>query len=178
MKIYTKTGDAGKTNLQGNIKISKANPRIMAYGSVDEVNAVLGMILADNIDKDIANDLILIQNELFVVGADLSNPNLENAKNRVTSDMVNHLEKSIDSYELELKPLTNFILPGGEKIAAQLHFCRTVVRRAESQVVILSESETINKECIRYLNRLSDFLFVLARVINKRNRRQDIVWKV
>ena len=176
MKIYTKTGDDGKTSLQGNKRVFKSNPRIIAYGNIDEVNAIIGMVLANKIDEDIANELILIQNELFVLGADLSNPDLDDIKNRIAREMTGHLEQLIDKYEAELEPLTNFILPGGEITASQIHFCRTVVRRAESQVVSLMQNEKINNECLKYLNRLSDFLFVLGRVINKRNGRRDIVW--
>ncbi len=178
MKIYTKTGDDGTTGLQGNYRVSKSNPRIIAYGTIDEANAGLGIVLSYKLDKDIAMLLNLIQNELFVVGADLSNPNLENQKNRVTLDMIDNLEKNIDEYEKELPPLTNFILPGGNIVASQLHHVRTVIRRAETCLVLLSEQEKINNNCIKYVNRLSDLFFVLGRILNKRSGQKDIIWKV
>ena len=178
MKIYTKTGDDGTTGLQGNSRVSKSHPRIIAYGTIDEANAVLGIISSYELDEDIEVLLNLIQNELFVVGADLSNPNLEDEKNRVTSDMIYNLEKNIDKYEEELSPLTNFILPGGNIVASQLHHVRTVIRRAEICIIFLSEQEKINNNCIRYVNRLSDLFFVLGRVSNKRNGQKDIIWKV
>ena len=178
MKIYTKTGDDGTTGLQGNSRVSKSHPRIIAYGTIDEANAGLGIVLSYKLDKDITMLLNLIQNELFVVGADLSNPNLENQKNRVTLDMIDNLEKNIDKYEKELPSLTNFILPGGNIIASQLHHVRTVIRRAETYLVLLSEQEKINNNCIKYVNRLSDLFFVLGRILNKRSGQKDIIWKV
>ena len=178
MKIYTKTGDDGTTGLQGNSRVLKSHPRIIAYGTIDEANAVLGIISSYELDKDIAVLLNLIQNELFIVGADLSNPKLEDEKNRVTSDMIYNLEKNIDKYEEELSPLTNFILPGGNTVASQLHHIRTVIRRAEICIVLLSEQEKINNNCIKYVNRLSDLFFVLGRVSNKRSGQNDIIWKV
>ena len=178
MKIYTKTGDDGTTGLQGNSRVSKSHPRIIAYGTIDEANAVLGIISSYELDEDIAVLLNLIQNELFIVGADLSNPKLEDEKNRVTSDMIYNLEKNIDKYEEELSPLTNFILPGGNTVASQLHHVRTVIRRAEICIVLLSEQEKINNNCIKYVNRLSDLFFVLGRVSNKRSGQNDIIWKV
>jgi cob(I)alamin adenosyltransferase len=178
LKIYTKTGDDGTTGLQGNARVSKSNPRIMAYGTVDEANTVLGIILSYELDDDIAVLLNLIQNELFVVGADLSNPNLTDKKTRVTTDMISHLEKNIDKYDAELSPLTNFILPGGNIVASQLHHFRAVIRRAETQIVALNEQENINTNCIKYVNRLSDLFFVLGRIVNKRGGQKDIIWKV
>jgi len=178
MKIYTKTGDDGNTGLQGNFRVAKSHPRIISYGTVDEANAALGMVLTNSLDDDITKILTDIQNDLFLVGADLSNPNLNEVKNRVTLDMVERLEQYIDKFELELAPLTNFILPGGDIAAAQLHYVRTVVRRAETQVVQLSEKDEINSNCIKYLNRLSDLFFVMSRLINKRKNIDDILWKI
>ena len=178
MKIYTKTGDDGNTGLQGNYRIGKSHPRIASYGTVDESNAALGLVLANPLDDDIRDVLTKIQNDLFLVGADLSNPNLNDVKNRVSLEMVSHLEQHIDKFELELPPLTNFILPGGDRSAAQLHHVRTVVRRAESQTVLLSEKDEINSNCIKYLNRLSDLFFVMSRLINKRKNIDDIQWKI
>ena len=178
MKIYTKTGDDGNTGLQGNYRIAKSHPRIIAYGTVDEANAALGMVLANSLDDDIIRILTKIQNDLFVVGADLSNPNLNDIKNRVSLDLVTTLEHHIDQFELELPPLTNFILPGGDPAAAQLHYVRAIVRRAETQTVQLSEKDEINSNCIKYLNRLSDLFFVMSRLINKRKNKEDILWKI
>jgi len=130
------------------------------------------------LDGDIIPVLTEIQNDLFVVGADLSNPNLNDVKNRVSLEMVEKLEQYIDKFESELPPLTNFILPGGDLTASQLHYVRTVVRRAETQTVLLSEKEEINSNCIKYLNRLSDLFFVLGRLMNKRKNIEDIPWKI
>ncbi len=178
MKIYTKTGDDGNTGLQRNLRIAKSHPRIISYGTVDEANAALGVVLTNSLDEDITKILTEIQNDLFLVGADLSDPNLNAVKNRVTLDMIERLEKCIDKFELELPPLANFILPGGDIAAAQLHYVRTVVRRAETQVVQLSKKDEINSNCIKYLNRLSDLFFVMGRLINKRKDRDDILWKI
>lgn len=177
MKIYTKTGDDGTTGLQGGNRVLKSNLRIRAYGVVDEINATIGIILSSKIDEDITKILTKIQNDLFVVGSDLSNPDLTNKKNRVTAVMVENLEKNIDVLEKELPQLTNFILPGGHKIASLLHLARTITRRAETNLVSLDEKEKVNDECKKYLNRLSDLLFVIARTINKRDQIKDIIWK-
>ena len=178
MKIYTKTGDDGNTGVQGNLRISKSHPRIIAYGTIDEANAALGIVLTNLLDDDIVSILRRIQNELFLVGADLSNPNLNDIRNRISLEMIQKLEFSIDKFESELPPLTNFILPGGEIAAAQLHYVRTIVRRAETQVVLLSEKDEINSNCIIYLNRLSDLFFIISRLINKRKGKDDILWKI
>ncbi|MDP3780732.1 MAG: cob(I)yrinic acid a,c-diamide adenosyltransferase [Nitrosopumilaceae archaeon] len=177
MKIYTKTGDDGTTGLQGGSRISKSNPRIIAYGAVDEINSSLGIVISNTLDNDISELLTKIQNDLFVAGSDLSNPDIVTSKNRITSKMVEYLESKIDQFEKELTPITKFILPGGHPIASQVHFARTVTRRAETMVIALSEKENVNAECKKYLNRLSDLLFVLARVINKRNGITDVFWK-
>jgi cob(I)alamin adenosyltransferase len=177
LKIYTKTGDDGTTGLQGGKRVSKADLRILAYGGVDEVNSCLGIILSHDLDADIRDLLTRIQNELFVAGSDLSDPNLLNTKNRVTDAMVENLEKAIDMHESELTPLANFILPGGNIVASYLHMARTITRRAETHVVALTTHEKLNIICQRYLNRLSDLLFVLARVVNKRCNTKDAIWK-
>ena len=177
MKIYTKTGDNGTTGIQGGTRTSKSNLRIKAYGTVDEINASIGIVLSNKFDDVIENLLKNIQNDLFVVGSDLSNSDLSDTKNRVTSEMVENLEKNIDQFEKELPPITNFILPGGHQIASLIHIARTITRRAETQVVSLDEKEKINEECKKYLNRLSDLLFVIARFVNKKKGFEDIVWK-
>lgn len=177
MKIYTKTGDDGTTGLQGAKRVSKSNLRIIAYGAVDEINATIGLILSSKIDDDVTMLLTKIQNDLFVVGSDLSNPDLTSSKNRVTSEMIENLEKNIDHLEKELAPITNFILPGGNESASLLHLARTITRRAETNIISLDEKEKVSDECKKYLNRLSDLLFVIARTINKRNGVKDIIWK-
>ena len=177
MKIYTKTGDDGTTGLQGGKRISKSNIRILAYGAVDELNASIGLILSSKIDTELEKLLKSIQNDLFVVGSDLSNPDLSSKENRVTAEMVVNIEKNIDLFENELPPITNFILPGGHEIASLIHVSRTITRRAETQVISLDESGIVNEECKKYLNRLSDLLFVLARIVNKKNGSEDIIWK-
>jgi len=177
MKIYTKTGDDGNTGLQGDFRISKSHPRIIAYGTVDEANAAIGVVLTNTLDDDISQLLNQIQNDLFLLGSDLSNQNLNDLKNRVTLEMIEKLEESIDTFESELPPITNFILPGGNIAASQLHQVRTIVRRAETLVVKLSDKDEINSNCIKYLNRLSDLMFVMGRLINKRNGIEDIIWK-
>ncbi len=177
MKIYTKTGDDGTTGVQGNSRLNKCHPRIIAYGTIDEANASIGIVLTNKLDSDIVEILTRIQNDLFVVGSDLSNPDLILSENRITSSMVTRLEKIIDDYERELPKLTNFILPGGDISASQLHFTRTIVRRAETCLVLLNEQEKINENCIKFINRLSDLLFVLGRVINKRKGKKDSVWR-
>ena len=177
MKIYTKTGDDGNTGLQGDFRIAKSHPRIIAYGTIDEANAAIGVVLTNELDGDISKVLSKIQNELFLLGSDLSNQNLNDLKNRISLEMVENLEETIDKFELELPPITNFILPGGNVAAAQIHQVRTIIRRAETLVVQLSDKDEINSNCIKYLNRLSDLMFVMGRLINKRKGIEDIIWK-
>ncbi len=177
MKIYTKTGDDGTTGVQGGKRISKSNLRIKAYGAIDELNATIGLVLSKKFDDDIEDLLRNIQKDLFVAGSDLSKPDLSDESNRITNVMIEFLEAKIDEFEKELEPLTNFILPGGNHVASLIHYTRTITRRAEIQVVTLSKDEKINDYCIMYLNRLSDLLFVLGRLVNKRNKIPDIIWK-
>lgn len=174
MKIYTKTGDRGETGLLGEERVSKASPRIEAYGTVDELNAVLGMVAAE-LEDDSATQKIVerIQNDLHVVCADLASPDLaDEGIPRVEARHVKELEKLCDQLEEELPPLTGFVLPGGTKAGAGLHWARTVCRRAERRVVALRDAEgeanRVNPEVVRYLNRLSDLLFLLARRANLR----------
>ena len=177
MKIYTKTGDDGTTGLQGGTRISKSNIRLQAYGAIDELNASIGLILSSKFNDELEKLLRNIQNDLFLVGSDLSNPDLTSSKNRVTPEMVVNIEKNIDRLEAELSPITNFILPGGHEIASLIHISRAITRRAETQAVLLDEKEKINEECKKYLNRLSDLFFVIARIVNKKNGFEDIIWK-
>ena len=177
MKIYTKTGDEGKTSLFDNSRVWKSDQRIMSYGSVDELNSSLGIALSLELDPEIRDILIKLQNDLFIVGSDLANPNMSDKKIRTSSEMITFLEQKIDLLEPQLEPLTSFILPGGMLLASILHLSRTIARRAETHVIALSQNEEINKDAAIYLNRLSDLMFVLTRTINQRKNISDIVWK-
>ncbi len=177
MKIYTKTGDDGKTSLFDNSRVWKSHQRIMSYGAVDELNSTLGIAISMEIDSNIKQALIRIQNDLFIVGSDLANPDMSNTNIRTTEKMVTFLEKTIDDFEPELSSLTSFILPGGALLASILHLSRTVARRAETHIVALSQNEEISKNAAVYLNRLSDLLFILARLTNKQKNIPDIIWK-
>jgi len=176
-KIYTKTGDDGSTGLIGGKRISKSSQRIITYGAIDELNSSIGIVLSSKLDNDIHDLLEKIQNDLFVAGADLANPDLKVSLNRITESMVKFLETNIDKFEDELSPITYFILPGGDAVAAQVHLARAISRRAETHIIQLSEREEINKTCQIYMNRLSDLLFVVARLINKRKMIKDVAWK-
>ena len=177
MRIYTKTGDEGKTSLFDNSRVWKSHERIMSYGAVDELNSALGIAISMDIDHEIKKILIRIQNDLFIVGSDLANPDMSNTKIRTTQKMVDFLEGTIDRFEEELSDLNSFILPGGTLLASILHLSRTIARRAETNVVALSQNEQISKAASIYLNRLSDLLFVLARMSNKIKDVSDVVWK-
>ena len=177
MKIYTKTGDEGKTSLFDNSRVWKSDQRIMSYGAVDELNSSLGIALSLELDSEIKDILIKLQNDLFIVGSDLANPNMSDNKIRTTPEMITFLEQKIDLLEPQLEPLTSFILPGGTLLASILHLSRTISRRAETHVIALSQNKEINKDAAIYLNRLSDLMFIMARVINQRKSISDIVWK-
>ena len=179
MKIYTKTGDRGETGLIGGVRISKDAPRIEAYGTVDELNAVVGMIRAETPPAEIDEVLARIQNALFDLGAELAT--VSGTAKRTSSihpPQITELEQAIDAAEVRLPPLAQFILPGGTRLAAVLHLARTVCRRAERRVVTLTTAgETVSSEAIIYLNRLSDLLFVWARLANAVAGQQDVAWK-
>jgi cob(I)alamin adenosyltransferase len=183
LKIYTKTGDKGDTGLIDGSRISKSDSRIIAYGEVDEANSHIGLIIS-NIEKnsifdDVRKILLNVQQDLFVLGAELANPNtLKDDNMLVKREMISTIEKYIDNFESELAPISNFILPGGSIESSLLHICRTVVRRAETSAVALAKEQKINQEILTYLNRISDLFFVLARVTNKRQKRDDIPWKL
>lgn len=177
MKIYTKTGDEGKTSLFDNSRVWKSDERILAYGAVDELNSALGIAISLDLDSEIKDILIKIQNDLFIVGSDLANPDMSNTKIRTSEKMITFVEEKIDKLESELPDLISFILPSGTLLASILHLSRTVSRRAETHVVALSQKEKITKSSSVYLNRLSDLLFVIARVINKRKNVSDVIWK-
>lgn len=173
MKIYTRTGDQGETSLYRGGRVSKGSPRVEAYGTVDELNALLGVAVTRIDDREVGELIGRLQNELFILGADLATVDRRRESPKITPDHVAALEAWIDRYEQELQPLSQFILPGGTPGGALLHLARTVARRAERMTVRLAESEEINDEVIKYLNRLSDLLFVLARVVNRRAERDE-----
>jgi cob(I)alamin adenosyltransferase len=179
MNIYTRTGDAGDTSLFGGQRVPKDAMRIEAYGTIDELNSVLGIVRSDNTHKDIDKILERIQEELFQLGADLATPRPGTAKpvKRFEANDALPLEKNIDALDAQLKPLENFVLPGGSTVAAHLHFARTVCRRAERAVVRLSRNEDIGDGITVYLNRLSDLLFVLARYANYLDDVPEVKWK-
>jgi cob(I)alamin adenosyltransferase len=166
-KVYTKTGDSGETSLVGGLRVSKASLRVDAYGDVDELNSVIGMVRASIQDPEVDEVLGVLQNALFTLGADLASPASLDVP-RIDNSFIETLESAADRFLSELEPLKEFILPGGTDAGAMLHFARTVARRAERRVVSLSESDEINPETIVYLNRISDLLFILARVVNHR----------
>ena len=167
MKAYTGTGDRGTTSLLGGKRIGKANARIAAIGTVDELNAVIGVALAFILDKDEGAVLSRVQEELFSLGAELASILPVGAKTRISGAHVKALENDIKDYGEAVEGLTGFVLPSGSKSAALLHLARTVARRAEREVVVLSEAEEVNPETIRYLNRLSSLLFAMALNENK-----------
>jgi cob(I)alamin adenosyltransferase len=178
-RIYTKTGDTGDTSLGDGSRVPKNHPRVAAYGTVDELNAVLGLLLAAEPDAAEANLLRSIQNDLFDVGADLCRPQSAEEQAgqrlRLQPEQAERLEREIDRLNGGLAPLSSFILPGGRPAAAWCHLARTVCRRAEREIVTLAQAEPINPQALIYLNRLSDLLFVLARVYNK-NGQEDVLW--
>ena len=174
-KIYTRTGDKGTAGLVDGSRVSKASDRMAAIGEVDEANAALGLAIAA-LDGDMAEQLRLIQNELFDLGADIATPAEVEGALRIIPQQVERLEHEIDAMNAELEPLQSFILPGGSADVAALHLARTVVRRAERAAVALAESEQINPQALAYLNRLSDHLFVAARYIAAR-QGGDILWR-
>jgi cob(I)alamin adenosyltransferase len=185
MRIYTRYGDTGETSLYGGQQVHKDDTRVEAYGTVDETNALLGVAATHLTDDPELRDLVIdLQRELFTVGADLATPLERDARAgkavvpRVTPDHVTALEKLIDRYEDALTPLRQFIVPGGTSGAAALHHARTVCRRAERCVVTLHRAapETMNAETLRYLNRLADLLFVLARAANHCAGVEDVPW--
>ncbi len=180
MKIYTRTGDRGETGLFAGGRVPKDHLRVETYGCVDELNAVIGLVrtrLTDGL-ADVDAALRRISGELFCLGADLATPLDAKATwiVRMNEAMVTRLEVEIDRFEEELAPLTHFILPGGSPAGATLHFARTVCRRAERRTVSLAREVQLNEAALRYLNRLSDWLFVAARLVNRREGREEEPW--
>jgi cob(I)alamin adenosyltransferase len=182
MKIYTKTGDNGETSLFNGKRVKKNDLRIITYGVIDEASSHIGLLLyyikQESKFEEIEDILINIQNQLFILGSDLANPdNKIKDYPRISSEDIVYLEKSIDRYEKTLEPLRSFILPGGSLESSYCHIVRTVIRRAEVNIAELALKDEINKSCLVYLNRLSDFFFILSRVINSYKGILDIPWR-
>jgi cob(I)alamin adenosyltransferase len=179
--IYTKRGDTGETDLFGGSRVGKDDPRVEAYGAVDELNASIGLCAATTTYEDLRSALRTIQAQLFELGAQLASPDADpGARGRVAgpgSEDVIDLENHIDALERELEPLKRFILPGGTRAAAAFHVARTACRRAERRAVALHRDAPLDADALRYLNRLSDLLFVMARVENHRAGEFDIEWE-
>lgn len=181
LKIYTKTGDDGQTALFGGGRVEKDHPRVEAYGEVDELNACLGMARAVEMMPRIDEVLVPIQRDLFSIGALLATPDHDKMreqlqKARIDEERITELERAIDDCERELEPLRSFILPGGTPKSAALHVARTVCRRAERRVVALQREAGLPELVVIYLNRLSDLLFMLARLANKRAGAGEVTW--
>jgi len=173
-KIYTRTGDDGTTGLGDGTRVEKDSARVEAYGSVDETNCVLGMVLTvPGIPSAVAECLTEVQHELFDLGGELCIP----GRDAIKRDQVVRLEENLDAFNETLPPLKEFILPGGGPAAAACHLARTVCRRAERRLCSLARLERVNENALRYLNRLSDLLFVIARVLARHESGQEVLWK-
>ncbi|PIP92751.1 MAG: ATP:cob(I)alamin adenosyltransferase [Bdellovibrio sp. CG12_big_fil_rev_8_21_14_0_65_39_13] len=183
MKIYTKTGDQGMTSLIGGTRVSKACDRLEAYGELDELNSWIGFVLAQSrLDKEHMELLLKVQNELFVMGSFLACEPEKRSQFKLpqlSSDLISEMEKLIDDIDSQVEPLTNFILPGGGNEAASIHLARTVTRRAERKIVALANDEELSglESIVMFLNRLSDYLFVLGRLSNMKNKIKETIWK-
>jgi cob(I)alamin adenosyltransferase len=178
-KIYTRRGDDGSTGLFGGPRVRKDDLRVSAYGDVDELNSALGIAREEVPEGDLRALIDALQSELFTLGAQLATPDAEAAPKevpRISPEQIDRLEREIDRLTGELPPMKNFILPGGSRAGATLHFCRTVCRRAERKVVELAESAPVPQEALAYVNRLSDLLFVMARAANLRSGGREIPW--
>lgn len=171
-KIYTRTGDDGSTGLGDGSRVAKDSARVGAYGTVDEANSTIGLVLASDVPDGIRTLLTAIQHQLFDLGGELCIP----GHAAIFAADIDRLEHHLDLYNDDLPPLKDFILPGGGEAAARCHIARTVVRRAERETVTLSRLETVRPEAVRYLNRLSDLLFVLARVLARASGHGEVVW--
>lgn len=172
-KIYTRTGDQGTTGLGDGTRVDKDHLRVEAFGDVDELNSMLGMLLALGVDADLRGYLTDIQHELFDLGGELCIP----GRSALVAAQVARLENILDTLNADLEPLKEFILPGGTQLAALCHLARTVCRRAERRIVALHRTEPVSTVSMQYLNRLSDLLFVMARVFNRRGQRPDVLWQ-
>jgi cob(I)alamin adenosyltransferase len=180
MKIYTKTGDKGETGLFGGERVSKNSLRLNAYGTLDELNAFVGLVIVEVKNEEVKKVLLDVQNKLFTVGTDLATPQIEkNEKLKITrtpQSFIVSVEKAIDAFEDRLDKLNNFILPGGSITSAYLHVCRTIARRAEREIVALKSTVNIGDNILIFINRLSDLFFVLSRFENKVSNVPDIIW--
>jgi cob(I)alamin adenosyltransferase len=176
-KIYTRGGDAGETSLGDGSRVSKLDARIAAYGTVDELNAAVGVVVADGCPETIREVLVRVQNELFDLGADLSVPIGHEARLRVTQEQIDRLEDECDRFNAELPDLKSFVLPGGTVAAARLHVARTVCRRAEREALVAAGAHDVNSLALVYLNRLSDLLFILARAANGADGQAEPIWR-
>jgi cob(I)alamin adenosyltransferase len=180
-KVYTKTGDKGKTGLIGGVRVDKHNPRLEAYGTVDELNSFIGLIRAFEIGENERNVLESVQSKLFTVGAHLAvdeeHSELKDKYNCSTSD-IEFLEKEIDLVNGNLPEMNCFVLPGGSKLVSYTHIARTVCRRAERRITELMEYTDVNEEVLKYVNRLSDYLFVLSRKFAIDNKVVEVEWKI
>ncbi len=172
-KIYTKTGDDGTTGLGDGTRVAKDSARVAAYGTLDEANSAIGMVLASPLPDDMARLLVALQHQLFDLGGELCIP----GHAAVFDADIDALEQALDRYNEPLPPLKDFILPGGGEAAARCHVARTVVRRAEREAVTLARHDVVRPEAIRYLNRLSDLLFVLSRVLARASGHGEVLWK-
>jgi cob(I)alamin adenosyltransferase len=176
-KIYTRGGDAGETSLGDGSRVSKLDARIAAYGTVDELNAAIGLALA-GISSPSARDVLLrVQNELFDLGADLSVPTAREGRLRVTQEQVDRLEADCDRFNDDLPELKSFVLPGGGEASARLHVARTVCRRAEREALVAAREHDVSSLAVVYLNRLSDLLFILARAANAAEGHEEPLWR-
>jgi cob(I)alamin adenosyltransferase len=171
-KIYTRTGDDGSTGLGDGTRVSKDSARVTAYGTVDEANSAIGVVLASEIPDDVRAVLVSVQHQLFDLGGELCIP----GHAAIHDADIDRLEKHLDRFNADLPALKDFILPGGGLAAAQAHLARTICRRAEREVVTLSHHDAVRPEAIRYLNRLSDLLFVLARVLARASGHGEVLW--
>ena len=172
-KIYTRTGDDGTTGLGDGTRVAKNSPRVEAYGTVDEANSAIGLVLAhDSVPDDVRHILTEVQHDLFELGGELCIP----GHSAITQDFIDRLEQDLDGFNADLPRLQEFILPGGGPAAAACHLARTIVRRAERRVYTLSAEEDVRPEVIRYLNRLSDLLFVVARVVARAENGTEVLW--
>ena len=171
-KIYTKTGDDGSTGLGDGTRVSKDSARVIAYGTVDEANSAIGLILSGDIPEPVRKILVSVQHHMFDLGGELCIP----GHAAIFDADIEHLEKTLDAFNSDLPPLKDFILPGGDLSAAHCHLARTICRRAEREVVTLSHHDAVRPEAIRYLNRLSDLLFVIARVLARAGGHGEVLW--
>ena len=171
-KIYTRTGDKGTTGLGDGSRVDKDSLRVEAFGTVDELNSAVGFVLATELPDDVQTCLIRTQHELFDLGGELCMPGFT----LVPDSYVDGLEKQLDMFNEDLPPLKDFILPGGSEAAARCHLARTIARRAERRVISFSKNEDVNPASIRYLNRLSDLLFVIARVLARHDGGSEVLW--